>query len=397
MLQPLLTLLSYATAQNNNNHMSTNTAWGEHLMPELSTLKGKKVIVRVDWNIPVTDGVITDTSRFDVTVPFLTKLSFAGAKIVLLTHFGEKGESLKPIADHVTKNLSFVKFSPSFDFNELTQATEALASGDAILLENVRLWKGETDNLPSLSQAFASLGEIFINDAFSVAHREHASVVGVARLMLSYFGPTFERELEYLTKALTPTKPALLIVGGAKISTKLKLIKQYLDQGVTVFVGGAMVHNIWEGRGLSIGKSLYDPSYKLTEDFLRHPLLLTPKDVVLDTGATVSYDQIPADGVVVDCGVETVAMVNQQVAVSNTVIANGPLGLYEKGWLHGSEQILTNLANAGVSTYIGGGDTVSVAHSLGLLKKFSFVSLGGGAMLDFLASGTLPGIDAVTK
>jgi phosphoglycerate kinase len=205
------------------------------------------------------------------------------------------------------------------------------------------------------------------------------------------------RELENLTKALTPVKPALLIVGGSKIATKLALIEQYLDQGVHVFVGGAMVHNIWKERGLEIGKSLYDPEYKLPESFVRHPLLLTPTDVVLADGTSCPYNKIPADGIVVDCGNETVAMVNEAVHASKTVIANGPLGLYEKGWLHGSEQILTNLANSGVVSYIGGGDTVSVAHSLNLLHRFSFVSLGGGAMLDFLASGTLVGIDAVTK
>lgn len=374
-----------------------NTSWTEHCVPDVTGFKGKRVIVRVDWNMPVTDGAISDTSRFDVTVPFLKKLSLAGAKIVILSHFGEKGESILPIANHITKALPFITFNPSFDFKELENASLALPLGDGLLLENVRLWKGDTENLPSLSASFASLGDVFINDAFSVSHREHSSVVGIAKIMLSYFGPTFERELGHLTKALTPTKPALLIVGGAKISTKLTLIKQYLDQGVTVFVGGAMVHNIWSGRGLSIGKSLYDPSYLLTEDFLHHPLLLTPKDVVLSTGETVPYNQIPKDGIVVDCGNETVAQVSEIIGISNTVIANGPLGLYEKGWLHGSEQILTRLANAGVTSYIGGGDTVSVAHSLGLLQKFSFVSLGGGAMLDFLASGTLPGIDAVTK
>jgi phosphoglycerate kinase len=222
-------------------------------------------------------------------------------------------------------------------------------------------------------------------------------VVGIAALRPSYFGPTFEHELENLTRALTPVQPALLIVGGAKISTKLNLIKQYLDQGVKVFVGGAMVHNIWKERGIEIGQSLYDPEYHLPESFFNHPLLMTPVDVVLATGEVVDVTAIPKDGVVVDCGPKTAESVAQILSVSNTVIANGPLGLYEKGWLHGSEMIMTALANAKVTSYIGGGDTVTVANSLHLLDKFTFVSLGGGAMLDFLVSGTLPGIDAVTK
>ena len=369
----------------------------DHRAPDVRTLKGKRVIIRVDWNEPVTDGKITDNSRFDVTVPFLKNLSTAGAKIIILTHFGEKGESLGIIAKQVTEALSFVTFTPSFDFTELSIQSHALAEGSAMLLENVRLFKGETENVASLATSFASLGDIFINDAFSVAHRKHASVVGIAESKLSYFGPTFTRELEHLAKALKPVQPALLIVGGAKISTKLALVRQYLDQGVKVFVGGAMVHNIWKERGLEIGKSLYDPQYHLPESFVNHPLLMTPVDVVLENGNTVAATAIPKDGVVVDCGPKTADLLDTAISVSNTVIANGPLGLYEKGWLHGSEKALTYLANSGVTSYVGGGDTVSVAHSLGLLQKFTFVSLGGGAMLDFLEFGTLPGIDAVTK
>lgn len=374
-----------------------NTRWSDHCAPDLRTLKGKRVIVRVDWNMPVNNGQVVDTSRFDVSVPFLKKLSADGIKIILLSHFGEKGESIKAVADYVTHSLPFITFTPSFDFSELEQTSLNLAEGSGMLLENVRLFEGETENSSDLADSFASLGDIFINDAFSVAHRKHASVVALADKRLSYFGPTFERELENLTKALTPVKPALFIVGGAKIATKLALIKQYLDQGVQVFVGGAMVHNIWKERGLEIGQSLYDPEYHLPESFYRHPLLITPVDVVLATGETVAVEAIPHDGVVVDCGEKTVAMLNNIVATTNTVVANGPLGLYEKGWLKGSEHILTNLANSTVTSYVGGGDTVTVAHSLGLLQKFTFVSLGGGAMLDFLASGTLPGIDAVTK
>lgn len=374
-----------------------NTSWTDHCAPDLRTLRGKRVIVRVDWNVPVNNGQITDTSRFDVSVPFLQHLSSSGAKIIILTHFGEKGESLENVAQHVTKNLPFVTFNPSFDFSVLEKATHDLTEGNGILLENVRLFPGETENNSELADSFASLGDVFINDAFSVAHRTHASVVALAERKLSYFGPTFERELEHLTQALTPTQPALLIVGGAKIATKLDLIKKYLDQGVKVFVGGAMVHNIWSEQGIVIGQSLYDPQYRLPESFVRHPLLVTPIDVVLATGEVVPVKSIPKDGVVVDCGPQTVEMVNKMVSVSNTVIANGPLGLYEKGWLAGSEHILTNLANSKVTSYIGGGDTVTVAHKLGLLQKFTFVSLGGGAMLDFLSSGTLPGIEAVTK
>lgn len=371
--------------------------WRGHLIEDYSSLKGKRVIIRLDWNMPVVEGIITDTSRADVTFEFLKKLSFAGVKMVLLTHYGEKGESLSPLLSYIQKHLPFVTFTPSLDFAVLEQSAKNIHEGEGVLLENVRMWKGEEDNLPSLGRLFASLGDVYINNAFSVSHREHASVVGIPRNILSYLGPLFVRELEHLSQALQPVKPALLIIGGAKIKTKLSLIDRYLDQGVRVFVGGAMVHDIWKARGIEIGASLCDGTTALSETFLNHPLLVTPLDVVLESGETVPFRSIPKTGKVVDCGKESVALVGSLIKESKTVIANGPLGLYEKGWLKGTEEVLVYLGNSDATSYIGGGDTVAVAHSLHLLRKFDFVSLGGGAMLDFLASGTLPGIHAVTE
>lgn len=375
-----------------------NEDWKSHALVDYSALKGKRVIIRLDWNMPVDDkGAVADTSRAEVTFDFLRKLSFGGVKMVLMTHFADKKESIAPIAVYIREHLPFVTFSPSLAFEELEQATHALKEGDALLIENVRLWQGEEDNLPSLARSFASLGDIYINNAFSVSHRAHASVAGIPQFLLSYFGPLFVRELEHLTQALTPKKPALLIVGGSKIRTKLKLIENYLDKGVHVFVGGAMVHDIWKAKGLDIGASLFDGTTSLSERILNHPMLITPTDVILESGETVAYTSIPKDGKVVDCGEKTVAALGVIIDEASTVIVNGPLGLYERGWLKGTEGVLGRVATSKALSYIGGGDTVAVAHSLHLLQKFTFVSLGGGAMLDFLASGTLPGIHAVTE
>ncbi|MEZ0208601.1 MAG: phosphoglycerate kinase [Candidatus Paceibacterota bacterium] len=371
--------------------------WKEHLLEDYSACKGKRVIIRLDWNMPVNEGVITDTSRAEVTFEFLKKLSFAGAKMVLMTHFGEKGESLAPLIPYLQKHLPFVTFTTEQSFEKLEQMSRDVKSGEAMLLENVRMWKGEEENIPSLARSFATLGDMFINNAFSVSHREHASVVGIPKTLLSYMGPLFVRELEHLTLALNPVKPALMIIGGAKIKTKLALIEKYLDKGVRVFVGGAMVHDIWRNKNIEIGQSLHDASISLSETFVNHPLLMTPVDVILSTGVTVPHYDIPKDGIVVDCGEDTVMLIARTIKESKTVIANGPLGLYEKGWLKGTEGVLTVLGESEAKSYIGGGDTVAVAHSLHLLRKFDFVSLGGGAMLDFLANGTLPGIHAVTE
>lgn len=375
--------------------METN--WREHLLTDYASLKGKRVIIRLDLNLPVDNGKLTDTSRADVVIPFLKQLSFAGVRMVLMSHLGEKGESLEQVAAYMRSHLPFITFAPSLDIDELETKTRDLPEGEAMLLENVRLWKGETENLPSLGRSFARLGDIFINNAFSVSHREHASVVGIPKTLLSYFGPTFVREIEHLIPALTPEKPALMIIGGAKIKTKLALIERYLDQGVRVFVGGAMAHDIWRTKGVQIGNSFSDGTVKLSERFVNHPMLLLPLDVVLENGEAVPFYSIPANGAAVDCGPDTLGLIRKELSPAKTVIMNGPLGLYEKGWRSGTEQILTAIAHGQAASYIGGGDTVAIAHSLRLLHSFSFVSLGGGAMLDFLANGTLPGIHAVTE
>lgn len=358
---------------------------------------GKRVLLRVDWNLPTKNGEILDKTRATSTFPFIRKLSEAGAKIVILSHFGEKGESIEPVAKYICKELPFVKFTKTFEFEDLKKESLLIKNGGAILLENVRMWDGETECLQTLSTSFASLGEIFINNAFSVSHRNHSSIVGVAKILRSYLGPTCINEIINLHKILNPALPSLLIIGGAKISTKLPLIKHYLDLGVNVFVGGAMVHNIWKDRGLSIGNSLFDKNYITPENILNAKNLFTPTDVILNDGKHIQNNEIPRNGVVVDLGQESVDLISSLSMNAKTIILNGPLGLYEDGWLGGTEKILTTISNSGADTYIGGGDTITVAQSLNILNKFTFVSLGGGAMLDFLSSGTLVGIDAVTK
>lgn len=376
----------------------TNQAWQTKVFNDVSSAKEKSVVIRLDLNVPVENGIITDSTRMDAVIPFLTSLSLAGAKLILLSHFGEKGESLEVVGRELSNKLPFSSFLKSTDMETVRNACAQLRPGDALLLENVRLFPGETDNDAHLAEFFASLGTIFINNAFSVSHRNHASVAGIPNHVLSFIGPTFANELKHLTPILAPKKPALFIIGGAKISTKLSLINRYLDQGVSVFVGGAMVHNIFKVRGLSIGQSLFDKDSTVTADVANHPNLIIPIDVMLTTGETVDADKIPEDGVVVDCGKKTLELLDPTIEGAETIIMNGPLGLYEKGWISGTEHVLNKLGSRPKSvTFIGGGDTVAAAAKLKCLENIGFVSLGGGAMLDFLASGTLVGIDAVTK
>lgn len=375
-----------------------NTTWQKFIFKDYTIVKDKTVLLRLDLNLPTNEGKVSDISRLTAIIPFVEKLCNSGARVIVLSHFGEKGESIKPIADIFIQHIPFAKFINSIDFNEIKNEINNTKGGDALLLENVRLFTGETDNLPSLSLAFANLGDIFINDAFSVSHREHSSVVGIPKHLLSYFGPTFEKELSHLSKILTPPLPALFILGGAKISTKLGLIKKYLDQGVKVFVGGALAHNIFKQLNHEIGESLFDKNATLSESILNNPNLFIPNDVVLADGNVVSIQSIPKNGNIVDCGVKTIEIISNLIKDSNTIIMNGPLGLYEKGFMRGTEATLSFMAQKPTeSTYIGGGDTVSAAASINALKNIGYVSLGGGAMLEYLASGTLVGLDAVTK
>lgn len=376
-----------------------NTSWPKHILKDYAELKDKRVLVRLDLNLPVNGEEISDLSRLKAVIPFVEKLCFSGAKVIIISHFGEKGESIKKVADILIKHLPFAHFFPSLNIDEIKQELNHLKSGEIIMLENIRLFSGETDNLPSLGRSLAELGDVFINDAFSVAHRSHASVVGIPKYILSYFGPTFEKELVHLSKILTPKKPALLILGGSKISTKINLIKRYLDQGIKVFVGGALAHNIFKQRGYEIGESLYDKDITMPANLYNHPDLIVPTDVVLENGEKIKLEKVPKTGKIMDCGEKTLnEILSKLITESNTIIMNGPLGLYEKGYMHGTERTLSFMAQKPrETTYIGGGDTVSAASSINALQNIGYVSLGGGAMLDYLANGTLPGIDAVTK
>ena len=374
-------------------------SWENFVIKDLEKLRQKKVLIRVDFNLPTKDGVVLDTYRLDSVVSFLKDLYLVGAKIILLSHFGEKGESIKPVADIFIKKLPFTKFLQTTNFEEIKKAVDEMNAGETILLENTRMFKGEEENVPSLARNFAELGDVFINDAFSVSHREHASIVGIPKSRLSYFGPTFERELTNLSNLLNPKTPALLILGGAKFGTKLNLIRKYVNQGVDLYVGGALAHAFMKGRGKNIGKSFYDDKVALTDDLIFHANIDIPNDVTTKSGDNLKLEEMTDNDIIVDIGKESILELDKLIDKSETIIMNGPLGLYEDGFRFGTEKILTKLSllPKEKSVTIGGGDTVACANTLGVIKDIGYVSLGGGAMLEYLANGTLPGITAISS
>lgn len=359
----------------------------------------KKIIIRIDINTTLTEtGTPTDTTRIDAALSVLKELSGRGAKVVALAHFGEKGESLLPLALFLQERIPNLTFLSSTSREEITKKAKEMKEGEILLLENVRIFAGETEEEDGLSRFFASLGDLYINDAFPVSHRKHSSVTGIPKHVHSFLGPIMKRELSNLSKALQPEFPCLLVLGGAKLSTKLPLIELYLKKGCFVYVGGAMVHNIIKAKGYEIGESLYDKNYIVSPYTLSNEKLLIPIDVILDNKRVVPVRAIPKDHKVLDCGPKTINSLKEVIAKCHTVIMNGPIGYYEGGFKDGTESILKAIEkSAALTSIIGGGDTLAVYNSMENKPKISFISLGGGAMLDFLKDGTLPGIVAILQ
>ncbi|MFA6257668.1 MAG: phosphoglycerate kinase [Candidatus Paceibacterota bacterium] len=329
-------------------------------------LKGKRVILRVDFNVPIKNGKVEDDFRIKRALPTINFLLKKGAKIILITHLGKDGKaSLEPVIKYF---FAISKIDP----NKVT------------FFDNVRKFPGEMKNDPAFAKKLSTMGDIYVNDAFSVSHREHASLVMLPKYLPSFAGLEFEKEIENLSHTFKkPKHPFLFILGGAKFSTKMPLVKKYLKLADYVFVGGALAHDFLKAKGYKIGKSLIsNDNYGITE-LLKNKKLILPTDFVMK------------DGVIVDIGEETVKNLASLIKKSKLILWNGPLGRYEDGGAEATKKILKLVANAKAESIVGGGDTVALVDEMNMRNKFSFVSTGGGAMLDFLSNGTLPGIKAL--
>ena len=378
----------------------------------------KRVLVRVDYNVPLEGGEVADDTRIRASLPTIEHLLHQNATVVLMSHLGRpKGEDpayrLRPVAFRLEELLrqpvTYVPFPPGSD--RTYQVVQGLGPGVVALLENVRFEPGETKNDPELARRYARLGEAFVLDAFGSAHREHASVVGVARLLPSYAGRLMEREVRALARLLSGyRRPYRVVLGGAKVSDKIGVIRSLLEHADGILVGGAMAFTFLKAEGGEVGDSLVeDDKLGLAREVLARarelgkPLLL-PTDVVaaeaIREGAVprvVPASAVPAGLKGLDIGPETQRRFAEALAGSKTVFWNGPMGVFEvppfdQGTLAVARAV-AGLADA--YTVVGGGDSVAAVRRLGLEEAFSHVSTGGGASLEFLEKGTLPGIEAL--
>lgn len=379
-------------------------------------LKGKRALVRCDFNVPMKDGAITDDTRIRAALPTIEYLRDNGAKIIIMSHMGRpKGEAdmqytLAPVAKRLGEllgcDVTFVT-SPQVVDDAVVKAAEGLSEGQVMLLENTRFRKEETKNEEAFSKQLAALGDVFVNDAFGTAHRAHCSTAGVADYLPAVSGFLIEKEVEYLGSAVDdPKRPLIAIMGGAKVGDKIKLIENLLNKVDTLLIGGGMAYTFLKAKGYEIGTSILDKeSIDLADKLMKDAEskgvnMLIPVDVVCASEfsndadkKTVSADSIPADMMGMDIGPKTVKLFAGEVAKAATVIWNGPMGVFEMpNFAVGTEEVAKALATSSAVTVIGGGDSAAAVKQFGLEDKMTHVSTGGGASMEFLEGKELPGI-----
>lgn len=389
---------------------------------DLGDLKGRRVLLRVDLNAPMKDGVVTDLTRLQANAVTIKALAAKGAKVIVLSHFGrpkgwDASQSLRPVADALPVIVGLpVHFAPDCVGPVAKKAVEDLAPGGVLVLENTRFHPGEEKNDPEFARQLAELGEFYVNDAFSCAHRAHASTEGLARLLPSAAGIWMKKELDALEAALgSPQHPVVAVVGGAKVSSKLDVIGNLVGKVDYLVIGGGMANTFLYADGKSIGKSLAERDMADTARAIVAKAKAAGTEIVLPVDGvvarefkayapseTVSFDAVPDDSMVLDVGPQSVQRVTDVFAKAKTVVWNGPFGAFElepfDAATNAAAREVSKLTRAGkLLSVAGGGDTVAALNHAGAAEGFSFVSTAGGAFLEWLEGKELPGVKALAR
>jgi phosphoglycerate kinase len=372
-------------------------------LQDLTDISGKRVLVRLDFNVPVQDGKVVDDYRIKKSLPTLQYLQEQKAKIIIISHIEGGTDSLKPVFDYLVETMKLPVTFCQDCLEEGDKYTASLAPGEMLLCENLRLYDGEKRNDSDFAEKLSKLGDVFVNDAFSVSHRKHASVVGMTKFLKGYLGLQFQEEINGLSSCFSPKHPFLFVLGGAKFDTKLPLVEKFGELADTLFVGGALSNDLYKLKGWGVGKSLVADTAIDFSKIKDNSRVMIPVDVVVDGGTGVrnaAENDVHDDEIIVDAGTETLKQLQEKIGQAEQILWNGPLGNYEKGFKQPTLELARMIAEAtkrGATTILGGGDTLAAIAELGLDSSFTFVSTGGGAMLDYLAFETLPGLDALKK
>jgi phosphoglycerate kinase len=369
----------------------------------LDDLKGKSVLLRLDLNVPILNGEVIDSHRLDRVIDTIDYLREKEAKTIIVSHCaGKESETLLPMW-HYLNGFFKVEFCKTYFTPEAVDKLLKLKNKDVLLFENIRVNPGEMANDDDFSKKLSQMADIFIDDAFAEMHREYSSIVGVPKYLPHFAGLLVKDEITHLQKVFNPAHPFIFVLGGAKFDTKLPLIKKYLEKADHVFVGGAIANDIFKAKGYEVGTSLLSEIDFGMEDIINNPKLVIPIDVTIKLPDGSSKVKLPnevlLDEYIADVGPETIKMLDELVSKAKTVVWNGPLGKYKKGFRDMSEDFAEILAKAtkenGLESIIGGGDTIASINMKKLDAGFSFISTGGGAMLYYLINENLPGLKAL--
>jgi phosphoglycerate kinase len=383
-------------------------------------VKGKRVLLRVDLNVPMENGRVTDLTRLERVAPTITEISGKGGKVILLAHFGRpKGrdpkDSLRPVAAALAQVIGKpIAFAEDCVGEVAQQAVAAMQDGDILCLENTRFHKEEENNDPAFAAELAKLGDIWVNDAFSAAHRAHASTEGLGHILPAYAGRTMQAELEALAKALeTPTKPVIAIIGGAKVSTKIDLLENLVKKVDAMVIGGGMANTFLYAQGVGIGKSLAERDLAATALRIMEKADVANCAIILPVDAVVAFqfaanapshayglDAVPPDGMILDVGPQSIERILAAIDDAATLVWNGPLGAFEmppfdRGTVLAARHAAARTKQKKLVSVAGGGDTVAALNQAGVAGDFTYVSTAGGAFLEWMEGKPLPGVEVL--